>query len=128
VPAKYTYDYAVIRLMPRIERGEVINVGVILNCPALDFLDMRFEVNEARVRMLDADIDIDVVKAQLEAFAAICQGGAAAGAIGEMPQRNRYYWLVAVRSTIVQVSSPHTGRTSDPGPTLEHLFNVLVRP
>jgi hypothetical protein len=128
VPAEYTYDYAVIRVMPRVDRGEVINVGVILNCPEVDFLDVRIDVDESRLRMLDASVDIDVVRAQLAAFEAICRGGDGAGAIGEMPLRNRYYWLVAVRSTIIQVSSPHTGRTTDPVRTLDHLFDVMVRP
>ena len=126
--AEYTYDYAIIRVMPRVDRGEVVNVGVILNCPDLNFLDLRFEVDEARLRMLDANVDVDLVREQLAAFAAICQGGNGAGTIGEMPQRNRYYWLVAVRSTIVQVSSSHTGRTADPARTLDHLFEVMVRP
>ena len=127
MPAEYTYDYAVIRVMPRVDRGEVINVGVILNCPELEFLDVRFEVDEQRLRMLDASIDLDVVREHLSSFAAICRGGADTGAIGELPQRNRYYWLVAARSTIIQVSSSHTGRTTDPAHTLDHLFDVMVR-
>ena len=126
--AEYTYDYAVIKVMPRVDRGEVINVGVILNCPELNYLDVRADVDEARLRMLDPRIDIDDVRANLAAFAAVCQGGEGAGVIGELPQRNRYYWLVSVRSTIIQVSASHTGRTADPARTLEHLFNVMVRP
>ena len=127
MPAEYTYDYAVIRVMPRVDRGEVINVGVILNCPELNFLDVRVDVDETRLRILDRNVDIDLVREQLASFAAVCKGGEGAGEIGELPQRNRYYWLVAVRSTIVQVSSSHTGRTSDPAHTLDHLFEVLVR-
>jgi len=127
VPAEYTYDYAVIRLVPRVDRGEAINVGVVLNCPELDFLDVRIDLNEARARMLDANVDLDAVREQLAAFVAVCRGGEGAGVIGEMPQRNRYYWLAAVRSTIIQVSSSHTGRTSDPAHTLDHLFDVMVR-
>jgi hypothetical protein len=128
VSAEYTYDYAVIKVMPRVDRGEVINVGVILNCPELNYLDVRVDVDETRLRMLDPRIDIDDVRANLAAFAAVSQGGEGAGVIGELPQRNRYYWLVSVRSTIIQVSSSHTGRTADPARTLEHLFNVMVRP
>ena len=102
--AEYTYDYAVIKVMPRVDRGEVINVGVILNCPDLNFLDVRVDIDEARLRMLDPGIDIDDVRSHLAAFPAVCQGGEHAGVIGELPQRNRYYWLVSVRSTIIQVS------------------------
>lgn len=125
--AEYTYDYAVIRVMPRVDRGEVVNVGVILHCPELNFLGVRTEVDEARIRMLDANVDLEAVKAHLLAFAEICRGGDGTGPIGELPERNRYYWLVAVRSTIIQISPPHTGRTADPARTLNHLFDVMVR-
>ena len=124
---EHTYDYAVVRVVPRVERGEQINVGVILSCPDLDFLDARIEVDDAVVRALDPAIDTDAMRATLETIPTICRGGADAGPIGELPSRGRFRWLVSPRSTIVQPSPVHTGRTSDPAACLEQLMQKLVR-
>ena len=125
--ADQTYDYAVIRVVPRVERGEQINAGVILSCPELDFLDARIELDEAAVLALDPSADLEAMRANLATIPLVCRGGAAAGPIGELPPRGRFRWLVSPRSTIIQPSPVHTGRTSDPAACLERLMNTLVR-
>ena len=127
MPADGAYDYAIIRLMPRVERGETVNVGVILSCPGHDFLEARIELDLARLQALDAGFDLEAARAHLEAIPRICRGGPEAGAIGELPTRGRFHWLVAPRSTIIQMSPVHTGRTDDPAAALERLMNTLVR-
>jgi hypothetical protein len=128
VPAEKAYDYAIIRVVPRVERGEFINVGVILSCPHLDFLEARIELDVARLLALDPAVDVDVMRGHLDMIPAVCRGGAEAGAIGELPQRSRFHWLVSPRSTIIQISPVHTGRTSDPAAVLRRLLDTMVRP
>jgi len=127
VPAEYTYDYAVVRVVPRVERGEQINVGVILSCADTDFLDARIEVDEAVLRAVDPRIDLAAVRTNLAVIPAVCRGGPDAGPIGLLPSRGRFRWLVSPRSTIIQPSPVHTGRTSDPAARLEHLMAQIVR-
>jgi hypothetical protein len=127
MPAEYTYDYAVIRVVPRVDRGEQVNAGVILSCADVDFLDARIELDDAVVRTLDPAVDLEAVRAALATIPVICRGGADAGPIGELPARGRFRWLVSPRSTIVQPSPVHTGRTSDPAACLEKLMDRLVR-
>lgn len=127
MPPEITYDYAVIRVVPRVERGEQVNVGVILSCVDAEYLQARIEVDEARLRALDPSLDLDAVRDGLALFPAVCAGGAAAGPIGELPARGRFRWLVSPRSTVIQASAVHTGRTSDPDATLQRLFDQLVR-
>lgn len=126
--ADLTYDYAIVRVVPRVQRGERINVGVILSCADRDFLDARIEIDEARLRALDPTLDMEAVRAHLATIPAICKGGADAGPIGELPSRGRFRWLVSPRSTIIQMSPVHTGRTSDPAAALEKLMDQMVRP
>ncbi|MEO5898350.1 MAG: DUF3037 domain-containing protein [Vicinamibacterales bacterium] len=125
--AEHTYDYAIIRVVPRVERGERINVGVILSCADLDFLDARIELDPAAVLALDPTTDIETLRANLGTIPAVCRGGADAGPIGELPARGRFRWLVSPRSTIIQPSAVHTGRTNDPAACLERLMSKLVR-
>lgn len=127
MPAEHTYDYAIIRVVPRVERGEAINAGVIVSCPELDFLEARVELDPARLRALDPSADIEATRAQLDLIPRICQGGAEAGPLGELPQRARFHWLVSPRSTVIQTSPVHTGRTSDPSAALAHLLDTMVR-
>jgi hypothetical protein len=128
VPAEYTYDYAIIRVVPRVERGELVNVGVILSCPDVSFLEARIELDPTRLLALDATLDVEATRANLDTIPVVCRGGAAAGPIGELPQRSRFHWLVSPRSTIIQFSAVHTGRTSDPEAALQRLVDTMVRP
>ena len=127
MPAEYTYDYAIIRVVPRVERGEMINVGVILSCPDVDFLEAGIELDESRLMALDDTLDVAAIRANLATIPAICLGGSESGPIGGLPQRSRFHWLVSPRSTIIQMSPVHTGRTSDPAKALEHLLDTMVR-
>jgi DUF3037 family protein len=128
VPDPSTYDYAVIRVVPRVEREEFVNVGVIVSCPAHDFLECRIELDEARVRALDPQVDMEAVRRYLQIIPLMCRGGEAAGAIGRLSPRERFHWLLAPRSTVIQMSAAHTGRCTDPPALLEHLVATMVRP
>ena len=127
MPAEQTYDYAIIRVVPRVERGELINVGVILSCPATEFLEARIELDPARLLALDPSLDVEAARANLEMIPRVCRGGADAGEIGALPQRARFHWLVSPRSTIIQLSPVHTGRTDNPDKALERLHETMVR-
>jgi Protein of unknown function (DUF3037) len=122
-----SYDYAIVRVVPRVEREEFINAGVILSCPAQDFLGARIELDERRLLALDPKVDLDTMRVNLATIPAVCRGGAEAGPIGELPQRGRFRWLVSPRSTMIQMSPVHTGRTSDPAARLERLLDKVVR-
>ena len=125
--AEYTYDYSIVRIVPRVERGEQINVGVVLSCVDDDFLEARIELDAERLRALDATLDLDELRETLQTIPAVCAGGPKAGPIGELPARGRFRWLVSPRSTIIQMSPVHTGRTSDPRAALERLMDTMVR-
>ena len=125
--AEFTYDYAIVRVVPRVERGEQVNVGVILSCADTDFLDAKIEIDEAALRALDPAIDLGLVRLNLLAIPVVCRGGPEAGPIGLLRARERFRWLVAPRSTIIQPSAVHTGRTADPGACLEQLMDRMVR-
>jgi hypothetical protein len=114
--------------MPRVEREECVNVGAIVSCPAKGFLTARIELDEQRVLALDATLDIATVRDHLAAIPIICAGGESAGPIGQLSQRERFHWLVAPRSTIIQTSPVHTGCCQDPAAVLEHLLDTMVRP
>jgi hypothetical protein len=122
------YDYAIVRVVPRVERGECINIGVIVSCPARDYLQSRIEIDDARLRALDASLDVDAIRKHAASIPTICDGGDAAGPIGRLTQRERFHWLVAPRSTIIQISPVHTGRCPDPTHVLEQLMKKLVLP
>ena len=123
-----SYDYAIVRVVPRVEREEFVNVGVIVSCPRQEFLEARIEVDESRLKALDPGIDIDAIRAHLASIPAICAGGSQGGTIGRLSRRERFDWLVAPRSTMIQTSKVHTGRCTDPGALLEHLLDTMVRP
>lgn len=124
--AEVSYDYVVVRVVPRVERGERINVGVVLSCVDSEVLDCRIELDEARLLALDPGADLEAVRAALAVIPRVCAGGADAGDIGALPARGRFRWLASPRSTMVQTSPVHTGRTTDPAATLERLFRALV--
>lgn len=126
--APRSYDYAVIRVVPRVERHEFVNAGVIVWCQQLDFLEARIELDEQRARALDPSLDLDAVNRHLASIAVVCSGGAGAGPIGKLSKRERFDWLVAPRSTIIQTSPVHSGRCTDGLDVLERLMNAMVRP
>jgi Protein of unknown function (DUF3037) len=123
-----TYDYAIIRVVPKVEREEFVNVGVLVSCPARGFLEARIELNEQRLMAVDPTLDVEVIRAHLATIPAVCAGGEQAGPIGQLSQRERFRWLVAPRSTIIQTSPVHTGCCTDPTAVLERLLDTMVRP
>lgn len=125
--SRCTFDYAVLRLVPRVELEEFFNVGVILSCPAFKFLDSRIAVNESRLKCFDPELQLSTVVQYLSVIPRICAGDEQAGPIARLTQRERFYWITAQRSTIIQTSPVHTGLTEDPMATLEHLFAKYVR-
>ena len=126
MPAECTYDYAIVRIVPRVDRGERINVGVILSCADTDFLDCRLALDAARLLALDPTLDVEAIRSSLDVIPTVCRGGPDAGPIGSLPQRGRFRWLVSPRSTIIQMSPVHTGRTTDPTAALERLLETMV--
>jgi hypothetical protein len=122
-----TYDYAIVRVVPRVERGEFVNAGIILSCDVERVLQAGIELDEAALLALDADVDLEVVRSTLATIPAICAGGADAGVIGRLSARERFHWLVSPKSTIVQTSPVHTGQCSDLHAALEHLMNRVIR-
>lgn len=125
--APCSYDYAIVRVVPRVEREEFINAGVILSCPALDYLGACIALDESRLLALDPNIDLDQVRENLASIPAICAGGNGSGPIGRLAPRERFHWLVAPRSTMIQTSSVHTGRCDEPERALEQLLQKMVR-
>jgi hypothetical protein len=126
VPANNSFDYAVFRVVPCAERGEFLNVGVVMHCPALTFLGVRVHLDEERLRALWPDQDLTVIRQHVEAFSRICAAEPKAGPIARLSRRERFHWMVAPRSTVIQVSPVHTGMCEDPAATLEELFRRLV--
>ena len=122
-----SYDYAILRVVPQVEREEFINVGVVLFCRTLRFLDARVELDAKRLAALAPELDLKTVQAQLDLIPRICAGGPGAGPIGQLEQADRFHWLVAPRSTTIQVSPVHCGLCSDPQAALDDLFEKLVR-
>jgi hypothetical protein len=120
------FEYAVLRVIPRVERGECMNAGVVLYCQTDRFLGARVHLDADRLKALDPDADLAAVRAHLEAFRSVCAGGPEAGAVGRLPLRERFGWLVAPRSTVVQPSEVHTGLTQDPEAELDHLLQTMV--
>ena len=118
------FEYAVLRAVPRVQRGESINVGVVLYSHDLDFLDALTHLDPERLRALDPGIDVEAVQELLDAVCRTCQG---AGAAGATPMRQRFGWLTAPRSTVVQAGPVHLGLTGDPAGQLARLLEELVR-
>ena len=125
--ARSSYDYAIVRVVPRVEREEFVNVGVIVSCPEKDQLIGRIEVDVPRLLALHPTLDIETVQSNLASIPLICEGGEGSGPIGKLTQRERFHWLVAPRSTIIQLSPVHTGRCNDAASAVEHLLNTMVR-
>ena len=123
-----SFDYAVVRIVPRVDREEFINAGVVLFCLARRFLGARVELDERRLLSLAPEVDLSLVRSHLVALPRICAGGADAGPIGQLAQKERWHWLVAPRSTMLQTSPVHSGLCEDPEVALERLMDRMVRP
>lgn len=121
------YDYAVLRVVPHVERGEFINAGVIVCSTRRKFLRARVELDEARLLALEPAADLVSVQAGLQAVVRVCEGGSAAGPLGHLPLRARFDWLVAPRSTMIQTSAVHAGRAADLDTAMEMLLQRMVR-
>lgn len=120
------FEYAVIRVIPHVEREEFLNVGVILYCSAKKYLKTRVLLNEPRIKALCDKIDIAELQAHIASFERICEGGAPAGTIGKLPIAERFRWLTATRSTVLQTSKVHPGLCTDPQEMTDRLFTQLV--
>ncbi|MDQ1089679.1 DUF3037 domain-containing protein [Siphonobacter sp. SORGH_AS_1065] len=123
---KHLFEYAVIRVVPRVEREEFMNVGVILYCPKQGFLQTKFMLDESRLSALYSKINIGELYERLRAFEKVCAGKKEGGVIGQLPIASRFRWLAANRSTILQTSPLHTGFCQDANETLSRLFTQLV--
>jgi hypothetical protein len=126
MPAPSPFDYALVRIVPNVEREEFVNVGVILFCRTRRFLDARIKLDLERLAALSPKLDVRMVQAQLDLILRICAGGRDAGPLGELGQAERFHWLVSPRSTTIQVSPVHCGLCADPQAALNNLFEKLV--
>jgi hypothetical protein len=120
------FQYAIVRVVPRVERGESVNAGVVLFCRPRRFLAAKIALDEARLRAIAPDVDVDAVRGHLDAVARVAAGAAGSGPIGALPPSERFHWLVAPSSTIIQCSPVHTGLSDDPAAELDRLVTQLV--
>lgn len=121
-----SFEYAVIRVVPHVERGEFINAGIVLYCRGRSFLDARVSLDESRLQALAPFADAAEIARYLDAFARIARGEPDAGPIAKLTQRERFHWLISPRSTVLQISPAHAGLCSDPAAMLEHLMATVV--
>lgn len=126
MPEKHLFEYAVIRVVPCVEREEFLNVGVILYCAAQGFLQTHYTLNEERLRAFGCNLEVAELQARLRAFERICAGRTQGGPIGQLPVASRFRWLTSTRSTVVQTSAVHPGLCTDAPQTLGRLFEKLV--
>ena len=127
MPDQSSFDYAIVRIVPQVEREEFVNAGVILRCRELRFLAARIELDHSRLRALSPGLDLEMVQAELDLIPLVCAGGPAAGPLGELSQAERFRWLTSPRSTTVQVSPVHCGLCDDPQMALDDLFEKMVK-
>lgn len=123
-----SYEYAVLRVVPRVERGEFINAGVVLYCQRRRFLQARIHLDRGRLHALDPSLDPEATQAHLETARRVCDGGDEAGTLGALPPRERFGRVVAPRSTVIQTSPVHTGLCEEPEKEIERLLQEMVRP
>ena len=126
MPALNAYDYAIVRVVPRVERDEFLNVGAIVFCKARGYLTARIELDSARLAALAPDLDQAQVERHLALIPLVCRGGAEAGPIGRLAPQARFHWLVAPRSTMIQTSPAHAGLCRDPAAALDRLIATAV--
>jgi hypothetical protein len=123
---KHVFEYAVIRIVPKVEREEFINVGVILYCKEQKFLKAKFKLDEKKIHTLSIEIDLEEINDHLRSFDLICEGGKDSGPIGQLGIVERFRWLTATRSTVLQSSKVHPGFCDDAEKTIERLFTQMV--
>ena len=126
MPENHLFEYAVIRIVPHVEREEFLNAGVVLYCARKKFLQVIYEVNETKIRAFCDLSDIREIDTYLQSFKHICNGGGSAGPIGLLTMAERFRWLTATRSTVVQSSKVHSGLCDDPGIVLHKLYEQMV--
>jgi len=126
MPNKETYEYAIIRLVPRVEREEFINIGVILFSKRNNFLGIKYHIDERKIRAFSQEVEVDMVKKYLEGWESVCEGNPKGGEIGKLEISLRFRWLVATRSTVIQSSKTHPGLCVDPEIVLGDIFERLV--
>jgi Protein of unknown function (DUF3037) len=126
VPAQLSFDYAILRVVPRVELEEFVNAGVIVLCLERRFLEARVRLDHARVRALFPEADLALIEEHLLAVPRVCAGAEGSGPIGKLSLRERFHWLVAPRSTVIQVSAVHSGLCEDPRDELERLMAAMV--
>lgn len=126
MPDRKIFEYATIRVVPRVERGEFVNVGVVVFSKRLDFLDLRYAVDKDRLLALFPGIDTEEIIGHLETFRRICHGDAQGGPIAQLDKPSRFRWLTAKRSTVIQCSDVHPGLCTDPATLLSRLFEEQV--
>jgi hypothetical protein len=123
-----SFDYATVRIVPCVERDEFFNAGVILFCPERKYLNARIYLNREKLAAFDPTLDDQDIQRRLDAIVKVCAGDASAGPIGRLPQSARFHWLIAPRSTVVQISPAHSGICEEPQTVLDRLFEEQVRP
>lgn len=128
MPERKAFQYAILRVVPSVERGERLNVGVALLCPERRFLGIRVALDEARLAALAPQADAAAVRRALDAIVAVADGDPAAGPLARLTPSERFGWLAAASSTVIQPSPVHTGMSDDPDATLDRLFHALVLP
>ena len=126
MPALSSFDYATLRIVPCAERGEFVNAGLVMHCPEAAFLECRVRLDESRLRALWPELDLEVIREHLEAFPKVAAGDPEAGPIAKLSRRERFHWLVAPRSTMIQVSPVHSGMCESPAEVMEELFRRLT--
>ncbi len=126
MPAQHSFNYAIIRVVPKVERQEFINAGVILFCRTLDYLDIKIDYELKRLNLLFPDANLKIVKSHLKSLETVCSGGPVAGYFGELSKSERFNWLAAPSSAIIQASPVHSGVSDAPEKALEALFHLLI--
>lgn len=122
------YSYAIVRTVPRVERGEFVNVGVIVHAPTKNYLKTRIELDEGILRALAPEVDVTQVRRHLEAFEAVASGAPEGGSVAALSPSERFHWLTAPRSTVIQTSPVHVGHCEEPELAVEELMAAYVRP
>jgi len=123
---RYTFEYAIIRIVPKVEREEFFNVGVILFSKRKKYLDIKFHINPEKLKAFSCEIELEILNNYLNAWKLICDGNPSGGVIGQMELSDRFRWLSACRSTIIQSSKTHPGLSHDPKKTLEDIFEKCI--